>query len=192
MREHGVQLVVSLGVQHRPGRNPNGFPAPAGARDLLGLHGDPRRGGSAITRYHVEIRSDGLVEELRQVDPGGARPCTADLDGLVGIGDVLQGPHPGPAHEHTCRDALDRSADPGQFLRLDLNLRIAESLKRHVAAIPDAEHGAVALCPLLDVVGGYQAAGTGHILHYETGVSRNVFAHVAHDLARVRVVPTAR
>ena len=133
-----------------------------------------------------------LVEELRQVDPGGARPCTADLDGLLGIGDVLQGPHPGPAHEHTCRDALDRSADPGQFLRLDPNLRIAEGLRGHEPVVPDAEHRAVGLGPLLNVVRGYQAAGTGHVLHDETGVSRNVFAHVAHDLARVRVVPTAR
>jgi hypothetical protein len=86
-----------------------------------------------------------------------------------------------------------RRAEPGEVARIELHARVVpeRAEQGHVAG-EGAEDGAVLGRHIVEVIGGAQTSGAGHVLHDDAGIAGNVPAHVARQEPRIHIVAAAR
>jgi hypothetical protein len=82
-------------------------------------------------------------------------------------------------------------ADPAEASRIEADVAVAERLIQNKRAVPVGDGQAVRFGIVKKIIGGHQAAGAGHVFHDGGRISWNMFADVAGDRARVRVIAAA-
>ncbi len=73
----------------------------------------------------------------------------------------------------------DRRADELKLAGVKFDARLAEHLAEEEAADEMADGQAVRLGDFVNMIGGDQAAGAGHVLDHDTRVAGDVLAHMA-------------
>jgi len=85
------------------------------------------------------------------------------------------------------------AADPCEFGGIEaLALSAAEQPLHRQSAIEGADDGAVLGREIVDVIGGFDRPGPGHVLRYDRGIAGDVLAHVARKHAGIEIVTAAR
>ena len=86
---------------------------------------------------------------------------------------------------------LGRDAEVFELAPVELNAGFAQDMLEDQSADEMADGEAVRLGDFVDVIGGDQTAGAGHVFDDEGRIAGNMLAQVARDGARVGVVAAA-
>ena len=161
------------------------FDGKCAAMNLAALDAEIDIGAAGIAGDNLKFRADGFLQQFREI---GVRPGDAGgaaFRRLFGRAHILDGfVRRVGAHVHLAV-AARRRADPRKLRPIELNLRSADQLIQ----IERWDHRAddrqtVGLDTGVEMIHRDHMARAGHILHDETGIARNMPAHVIDDQPR--------
>src|SRR5436190_16769623 len=85
-----------------------------------------------------------------------------------------------------------RRAEPAQLERIEAGAFLSGDWPERRVAGDNADHGAVLRCGGVDMRGGGEAAGAGHVLRHDRRIAWQMLADMARNRAAPQVIAAAR
>src|SRR3990172_998452 len=165
------------------------LPTAAGHFTRLGCESHFRR--AFVARDKLDWQLKGGDQEFRGIVCRVARRDAAELYRGFSVSQSVERGDTARFVESASDVVLGRNADVFETTGVELDTRFAEDLVYDLVAVKVEDRQAIGLSDVVDMVGGDQTGGAGHIFHDDRRTAWNMFGQMARDQARVGIKATA-
>ncbi len=158
---------------------------------LAGVGGQANLVGAFVAFDELERQVERRVDNPRHVAGAVARTQAAELDRRLRRQPLIHLADAAFFAQRAHRVVLNRHAEVFQFAHIEVDALLAQNAAQNQRAVEDAEGKTVGLGAAVQIFGGDQRAGAGHIFDQQRRVAGNMLAHVARHDARVDIEAAA-
>jgi len=153
--------------------------------------GESNLGRAFVTGDQLYGQFEGGDQELAGIVSRVARRDPADLHRRLCAAQRVKIRNAARFGESASDIVLGGDADILEFARVEFDARFTDDLVDDLIAVEVKDRQTVGFGDFIYMIGGEQAGGTGHVLHHDGGISRNMSAQMAADQPGVGVKTSA-